>query len=96
MSEYAKVAAIAGAALFVPLMGFQGLLAAGAPLGRYAWGGQFTILPKSLRVASAITIVLYSQFAYILLARSQIVDSSFNPPCLERPSLLLYSLDWGL
>ncbi|PWJ19135.1 hypothetical protein [Jannaschia seohaensis] len=42
------------------LLLFQAALALGAPLGRLAWGGQHRILPRKLRLASAVTIPVIS------------------------------------
>ena len=50
---------------------FQAALAAGAPLGRFAWGGQHRVLPTKLRIGSAVSIVLYALFALIILATAQ-------------------------
>ena len=49
---------------------FQVALTAGAPLGRAAWGGRSTYLPNSLRIASAITIVVYVLGALLVLRRA--------------------------
>jgi hypothetical protein len=49
---------------------FQAMLAAGAPLGRFAWGGQHERLPPSLRIGSMIAILLYAGFALVLLQRA--------------------------
>ncbi len=46
------LAALAGLLGFGWLTVFQLLLAAGAPLGRLAWGGQARVLPAGLRRAS--------------------------------------------
>jgi len=46
---------------------FQALLIAGQPLGRFAWGGQHTVLPTGLRVGSAFSIALYAGFAVLIL-----------------------------
>lgn len=53
---------------------FQAALAAGAPLGRFAWGGQHTVLPTKLRIGSAVSIVLYAVFALIILATAERVS----------------------
>lgn len=45
----------------------QAALVAGAPLGRFAWGGQHTVLPTGLRVGSAVSIALYAGFAVLIL-----------------------------
>jgi hypothetical protein len=49
---------------------FQALLIAGQPLGRFAWGGQHTVLPTGLRVGSAVSIALYAGFALLILCAS--------------------------
>lgn len=56
--------------LLVALVGlsvFQILLAMGKPYGRYAWGGAHVVLPRRLRIASALSVVLYAIFALIVL-----------------------------
>ena len=54
---------------------FQLALAAGAPLGRYAWGGQHRgALPARLRVGSAVSIVIYALIAVIGLERAGVID----------------------
>lgn len=64
----------AAAIIFTVLMGalaiFQAALIAGAPLGHFAWGGQHRVLPRRLRIGSAVAIVLYGLFALILMMRA--------------------------
>jgi hypothetical protein len=50
---------------------FQALLVAGQPLGRFAWGGQHTVLPTGLRVGSAVSIALYAGFAVLILCAAR-------------------------
>ena len=61
------VVALVGTALLACLAVFQLLLIAGAPLGRFAWGGQNVVLPPGLRIGSAVSIALYGAFALLLL-----------------------------
>ena len=61
------VAAIVGALLLGGLAVFQVLLIAGAPLGRFAWGGQNVVLPARLRIGSAVAVALYAVFAVVML-----------------------------
>ncbi len=68
------IVAVAGAALLGCLAVFQALLAAGAPLGRYAWGGQAEVLPLRLRIGSAVSIVLYGIFALLMLQAAGAVE----------------------
>ena len=48
---------------------FQIALAAGAPLGRLAWGGTHRVLPRGLRVASLASAVVVA-FGALALAQS--------------------------
>lgn len=49
---------------------FQAALVAGAPLGRFAWGGQHTVLPTRLKIGSVVSILIYAVFAIFLLSKS--------------------------
>ncbi|MET4639325.1 hypothetical protein [Mycetocola sp. 2940] len=60
-------AAILACLILVALAVFQALLIAGRPLGRFAWGGQHEVLPRNLRIGSAVSIVLYAIFAIVIL-----------------------------
>ncbi len=66
------------AALLVALLAamavFQLALVFGAPLGRFAWGGQHRVLPQRLRVGSALGILIYAAIALIALDRADAVD----------------------
>lgn len=53
---------------------FQIALAAGAPLGRMAWGGQQRVLPARQRVGSLASVVIYAVIAFIALDRSGQID----------------------
>jgi hypothetical protein len=61
------VVALAGAVLLGGLAVFQVLLIAGAPLGRFAWGGRNVVLPARLRIGSAVSVALYAVFAVLML-----------------------------
>jgi hypothetical protein len=61
------IAAIVGVSLLGALAVFQLLLAAGAPLGRFAWGGQHVVLPTRLRVSSVLSILAYACIAVLML-----------------------------
>lgn len=54
---------------------FQLLLAFGAPLGRFAWGGQHQVLPRRLRVGSIVSIILYAVFAAVIADRADLIDA---------------------
>lgn len=68
------VATIVFVAVLAVLAVFQLALAAGAPLGRLAWGGQHRVLPTQRRIASAASVVVYAVFAVVALDRSGQID----------------------
>ena len=53
---------------------FQLALALGAPLGRFAWGGQHRVLPTRLRIGSLVSIVIYAIIAVLALDRVGLID----------------------
>lgn len=66
------------AILFSGLLGmlviFQVALAFGAPLARFAWGGQHErVLPRRLRIASVVSIVIYGLIASVALDRAGVL-----------------------
>ncbi|MBO9589347.1 hypothetical protein [Devosia sp.] len=69
-------AAVIFSAIVIGLALFQANLAAGAPWGRLAWGGQFQRLPLGLRIGSAVSILIYVGFAAVLLGRAGLVALS--------------------
>jgi hypothetical protein len=60
-------AAVVALVVLAALAVFQGLLVAGAPLGRFAWGGQHQVLPAGFRIGSLVSIALYAAFAVLIL-----------------------------
>ena len=67
--------ALAATAILLGLACLQAQLAVGRPLGRFAWGGAHDVLPPGLRVASALSIVLYGAIAIVLLDAAEVVDA---------------------
>jgi hypothetical protein len=68
-----QLSAILACGLLAALAIFQGMLIAGAPLGRMAWGGQHRVLPARLRIGSAVSIAVYAVFADAALAKAGLV-----------------------
>lgn len=52
--------ALALTVILLLLAVFQLALVVGAPLGRFAWGGQHRVLPARLRIGSAVSILIYA------------------------------------
>jgi predicted Co/Zn/Cd cation transporter (cation efflux family) len=61
------LAAVVVCVLLGGLAVFQLLLAAGRPLGRFAWGGRHDVLPRRLRIGSAVSVVVYAVIAAVVL-----------------------------
>jgi hypothetical protein len=53
---------------------FQLALIFGAPLGRFAWGGQHRVLPARLRIGSAVSILIYALIAIMAWDRVGAID----------------------
>ena len=66
----AQLAAVLAAVGFLAIAVFQAALAAGAPLGRAAWGGAHRTLPANLRVSSAVAVVIWLAATLIVLDRA--------------------------
>jgi hypothetical protein len=67
LSGVILVAAALVCAILAGLAVFQLLLVAGRPLGRFAWGGRHEVLPRDLRIGSAVSVVLYVLIALVVL-----------------------------
>jgi hypothetical protein len=68
------VAAIALCVILAILAVLQLALIFGAPIGRFAWGGQHRVLPTKLRIGSAVSIVIYAIIGLLALDRAGLVD----------------------
>jgi hypothetical protein len=64
------VAATTAVVVLAALAVLQVLVASGRPLGRFVWGGQHDVLPRRLRVGSAVSLLVYAAIAVVLLWRS--------------------------
>ena len=67
-------AAIALTVILALLAVFQLALSLGAPLGRFAWGGQHRVLPTRLRIGSLVSIVIYGLVAVLALDKVGLID----------------------
>jgi hypothetical protein len=85
-----EIAAIAACTILAALAVFQAALIAGAPIGRFAWGGQHDVLPPRLRVGSAVSIVLYVAFALVILERAGLATIFGSPGFVQVASWVLF------
>ena len=74
------------ATLFGLLALFQVALALGAPLGAYVYGGRVALddgrLPTKWRVASAAASLILLGFAWVILARAGVIETSLDETLL--------------
>lgn len=75
-------AAIAAGTVLAGLAVFQILLISGMPWGRLAWGGQHRVLPRGLKISSAVSILLYAVFGSAAVAKAGLVPSFVNDTVL--------------
>lgn len=68
------VAAWIATGLLAGLVVFQLLLVAGRPLGELAWGGAHRVLPRRLRIASAVAVLVYLGAALAVLEAAGVAD----------------------
>lgn len=66
--------ALALTVVLAALAVFQVALAGGAPIGRFAWGGQHEVLPLRLRVGSVVSVVIYALIAAVAWTRVGVID----------------------
>jgi len=61
------------AIIFLSIAVFQVLLSLGYPLGEFAMGGYFKVLPKKLRMISAINAIILLLMAFVFLIDSKVI-----------------------
>lgn len=61
-----EVAAVVVCVVLAGLAVFQLALVAGAPLGRFAWGGGQVVLSPAFRVGSAVSVVAYAVIGWLV------------------------------
>lgn len=78
MEKVIELAAIIASCILAGLAVFQSALAAGAPIGNYAWGGAHRVLPTGLRIGSVISVALYCLFSFVILSKVNILNPSLS------------------
>lgn len=73
MNTTVVTASLVACAVLGVLAVVQLSVAAGAPWGRFVWGGQHRVLPTRLRIGSAVSVLLYAGFAALLLSRAGVL-----------------------
>ena len=82
------IALVVALALLTALAVLQILAASGLPYGRFVWGGQHRVLPRGLRVGSAVSVLVYAGFAALLLSRAGVL------PAGDSAAVIVIVLTW--
>jgi hypothetical protein len=80
----ARLAATLAAIGFAGVAAFQAALAAGAPWGHAAWGGESADLSAAQQTASAVAALVYVAAALIVLCRAGIIWRARSDAALFR------------
>ncbi|MET3696974.1 hypothetical protein SAMN05877753_101449 [Bacillus oleivorans] len=76
--DFIYISSIVVAILFVSIAIFQVLLSLGYPLGEFALGGYHKVLPKTLRIVSAVNALILLCMGFVFLQHSNVVPIDFN------------------
>ncbi|MCQ2097371.1 MAG: hypothetical protein MJY87_05430 [Fibrobacter sp.] len=68
-----NIAALIGAITFLPSLGLNIALALGAPLGVYAMNAKYTVIPKELRPAFVMPIVMQFAALWFILTGGEVL-----------------------
>ena len=78
--RYVQLAGVSGAVVFLAIAAFQTAPAAGLPLGAAAWGGvHHGVLPRNLRIGSAVAVLIWLLAAVMLLERVRVLSLGLDP-----------------
>ncbi len=86
-------AAVAAAIGFAGIAIFEVALAAGAPLGRAAWGGAHAQLSTAERISSAVAVVVWIAAALIVLGRAGLWSTGKHAALYRRGTWLLVAIN---
>jgi uncharacterized membrane protein SirB2 len=74
---FVYISSIVVAIVFVSISVFQVLLSLGYPLGEYAMGGFYKVLPKKLRIVSIINAIILLFMGFVFLQHTDVLNG-FN------------------
>ncbi|SFB08035.1 hypothetical protein SAMN04488072_106238 [Lentibacillus halodurans] len=72
--DFVYISSIIVAIMFVFLAIFQVLLTLGYPFGEFTLGGYYKILPKKLRIVSAVSALILLFMGLVLLKHSNVLN----------------------
>ena len=71
--DFIYAASIVVAILFLSIAVFQILLSLGYPLGEFAMGGNYKVLPKKLRIASVANALILLCMGFVFLQHTNVL-----------------------
>lgn len=72
--EFVYLLSIIVAIMFISISFFQVLLSLGYPLGEYAMGGYYKVLPKKLRIVSVINAIILLFMGFVFLQHTDVLS----------------------
>jgi hypothetical protein len=72
--DFIHVSSIIVAILCVSVAVFQVLLSFGFPLGEFAMGGYYKVLPKTLRIVSALNALILIFMGFVFLQHTNVIN----------------------
>ena len=76
--DFIFISSIVVAILFVSIAVFQVLLSLGYPLGEFALGGYHRVLPKALRIVSAVNALILLCMGFVFLQHTNVIPIEWN------------------
>lgn len=73
-ADFVYLSSIVVAILFVSIAVFQVLLSLGYPLGEFAMGGYYKILPKKLRIVSVVNALILLFMGFVFLQHTTVLQ----------------------
>ena len=71
--DFIYISSIIVAILFVSIAFFQVLLSLGYPLGEYAMGGYYKVLPKKFRIISVVNALILLFMGFVFLKHTNVL-----------------------
>jgi len=73
-ADFVYISSIVVAIMFVAIAVFQVLLSLGFPIGEFAMGGYHKVLPKRLRIVSAVNALILLFMGFVFLQHTNVLQ----------------------
>src|SRR5690625_3742163 len=72
--DFVYISSIVVAIIFVSIAVFQVLLSLGYPLGEFTMSGYYRVLPKKLRIVSAVSAIILLFMGFVFLQHTNVLN----------------------